>query len=540
VVKNTLLSGDVMKKVFICAILLIIGGFAWPVKNERKSDERVIPLVSEEEIQPCCMNGKRDADANRISSVKRVPPNRYVDDITMRRLKEDAYSRPTSIRGTAISFFDDRKLQAAAPPLIRRFDGLNFLNDPGFPPDTIISAGPSHIIEMTNSGIRLSSKENSNIQTQKVTEFFERPNKFLFDPKVYFDKISNRFFAVILEFDTSPKTSRFHLAISRTPTPSNLTTDWCRYRISGISGDSAADFPGIGMNENWMALTANNFRFSDDMFSKVLIKVINKSVLVNNTNSCPAIKVFSFTNPNSFTVQPALHYSATNLPGNPLFMVSTIFGPNNRYELWRIKGAVGSKPSLTKTNVTGLSYSIPPNAKHKGEAELFDTSDNRMLQVAFRNGSLWSSFTTGCSFGELPNESCVRVVQIIPNESSGATGFEASIGGGANRFFWMPGIAVNQSNDVVITFQRSSPGLFLGTAYTGKRNNASKFEPFRVAKAGQCNLKDVDDSGRNRTGDYTGAQADPVDSSFWIAGEYPSLFNGRCEWNTVIARVKYN
>ncbi|MCI0444702.1 hypothetical protein L0152_16030, partial [bacterium] len=80
-----------MKKIFISAILLIIGGFAWPVKNESKSDERVIPLVSEEEIQPCCMNGKRDADTDRVTSVKRVPPNRYVDDITMRRLKEEAY-----------------------------------------------------------------------------------------------------------------------------------------------------------------------------------------------------------------------------------------------------------------------------------------------------------------------------------------------------------------------------------------------------------------------------------------------------------------
>ncbi|HEY7160722.1 MAG TPA: hypothetical protein VH815_05650 [Acidobacteriota bacterium] len=260
-----------MRKIFIFAILILISRFAWSVKNETKPDERIIPLVSEEVIQPCCMNGQKDPDADRISNVKRVPKNRYVDDITMRRLKRDAYSSRINIPGTAISFLDDRKLQAAAPPLTTRFDGLNFFNDPGFPPDTIISAGPTQIIQMTNSGIRLSSKSNTNIQTQKVTEFFERPNKFLFDPKVVFDNISNRFFALILEFDTSPKTSFFHLAISRTPTPSNLTTDWCRYRISGISGDSAADFPGIGMNENWMALTANNFRFSDDMFSKVLI-----------------------------------------------------------------------------------------------------------------------------------------------------------------------------------------------------------------------------------------------------------------------------
>jgi hypothetical protein len=528
-----------MKKILFCAILMITAGVAWSFKNEKKSSESIIPLISEEEIQPCCMNGQKDPDADRISNVKRVPENRYVDDITMRRLKEEAYSSSINIRGTAISFFDDRKLQAQAPPITKRFDGLNYFNDPGFPPDTIISAGPTHIIEMTNSGIRLSSKDNTNVQSQKVTEFFERPNKFLFDPKVTFDNISNRFFALILEFDDSPKTSFFHLAISRTPTPSNLTSDWCRYRISGISGDSAADFPGMGMNENWMALTANNFRFSDDMFSKVLIKVINKSVLVNNANSCPGIKVFTFTNPNAFTVQPAQHYSPTNLSGNPLFMVSTIFGADRVYELWRVKGAVGSRPTITKTNVIGQPYSIPPNAKHKGESALFDTSDNRMLQVIFRNGSLWNSFSTGCSFGAPPNESCARIVQIVPNETSGAAGFEASIGGGANRFFWMPAVAVNQSNDVVITFQQSSPGLFLGTAYTGKRRNASRFEPFRVAKAGECNLKDIDDSDRNRTGDYTGAQADPIDTSFWIAGEYPSTFGARCEWATVIARVKY-
>src|SRR6185295_19338386 len=145
--------------------LLIIGGFAWSVKNENKPDERIIPLVSEEEIQPCCMNGQKDPDADRISNVKRVPENRYVDDITMRRLKQEAYFSPINIPGTAISFFDNRKLQAAAPPLTRRFDGLNFFNDPGFPPDTIISAGPTQIIEMTNSGIRLSSKDNTNIQT---------------------------------------------------------------------------------------------------------------------------------------------------------------------------------------------------------------------------------------------------------------------------------------------------------------------------------------------------------------------------------------
>jgi hypothetical protein len=120
-------------------------------------------------------------------------------------------------------------------------------------------------------------------------------------------------------------------------------------------------------------------------------------------------------------------------------------------------------------------------------------------------------------------------------------GFQGTFGGGQNRFFWMPGVAVNQRSDVVLVFQQSSPGLFLGTAYTGKRGSASRLEPFRVLRPGACNISDLDDGNRNRTGDYTGAHTDPVDNlTFWIAGEFSTLFQGRCEWNTAIARVRYN
>jgi hypothetical protein len=530
-----------MNKLFSGAALFILTAIALPAKeNPGKEKTEVIPLISEEVIQ-ARLDGVRDPDASRVTSVRKVRSHRYVDDQTYARLKDEAFNSSSLPEGKLIPSIDDKKLQAAAAPIIlRRFNGINFFNEPGFPPDTIVAAGPSHILEGTNSGMRLSSKQNTNVQTALTTAFFNRPNKFLFDPKVYFDRISNRFFAVILEFDDSPQTSFIHLAVSRSATPESLTSGWCRYQISGKTTGSAADFPGLGMNENWLAITANNFRFSDDFFDRSIIKVVNKSALVNNTNSCPAMRLFSYTNAEAFTIQPALHYTTNTLPGTPLFMVSTIFGNNDVYELWRIRGPAGARPTLTKTEVTGVSYSIPPNAKHKGGGVLLDTGDNRVLHAAFRNGSLWSTYSTGCSFGEPPNESCFRLAQIIPNTISGTMGFEASFGGGANKFFWMPSVAVNQNNDVVVAFQQSSPGMFLGTAFTGKRSNANRFEPFRIARPGGCNLSDVDGGGRNRTGDYTGAQTDPDNVSFWIGGEFPSTQNNRCEWNTVIAQVKYN
>ena len=530
-----------MKKQFIFVVLLLTTAVALPAKQDlSKIKTEIIPVISEELIQPR-VDGEPDPDASRITNIKRVRSHRYVDEMTYARLKDEAYNKTGLLQGSLVNYFDEKKLQAAAAPIVlKRFAGLNFFHDPGFPPDTVVAAGPNHLLEATNSGLRLSSKENTNVQIALSTAFFNRPNKFLFDPKVYFDRISNRFFAVILEFDDSPQTSIIHLAVSRSATPESLTSGWCRYQISGKAPGSAADFPGLGMNENWLAITANNFRFSDNFFDRTIIKVVNKSTLVNNTNSCPAMRVFSYANKDAFTVQPAFHYSNSTLSGAPLFLVSTIFGNNNTYELWRVRGPVGAKPTLTKTLVTGTSYSIPPNAKHKNSGVFFDTGDNRMLQSAFRNGSIWSTFSTGCSFGDPPNESCFRLVEIIPNETSGTIGFEGSFGAGINRFFWMPSVAVNQNNDVVVVFQQSNPGIFLGTAFTGKRANQNRFDPFRVARPGGCNLSDVDDGGRNRTGDYTGAHTDPDNVSFWIGGEFPSIQNNRCEWNTVVARVKYN
>ncbi|HSE40172.1 MAG TPA: hypothetical protein VLH08_05355 [Acidobacteriota bacterium] len=530
-----------MKKRLTAALfLLATAAFLPAIENQRKEKTETIPLISEEIIEPH-KEGVPDPDANRVSNVKRVRSHRYVDEITYARLKDEAYNSLTLPQGRFIPYLDKRKLQASAAPIVlKRFDGLNFFHDPGFPPDTIVAAGPNHLLQATNSGIRLSSKENTNVQILLTTAFFNRPNKFLFDPKVYFDRISNRFFALILEFDDSPQTSIIHLAVSRSAAPQSLSSGWCRYQINGKAGATAADFPGLGMNENWLAVTANNFRFSDDFFDRSIIKVVNKSALVNNTSSCPSIRIFSYSNPDSFTIQPSLHYTTNTLSGTPLFLVSTIFGNNNEYELWRVKGPMNAKPTLTKTIVRGANYSIPPNAKHKGSGVLFDTGDNRMLHSVFRNGSLWNTFSTGCSFGATPNESCMHVVQIIPTESSGTIGFDGAFGGGANRFFWMPSIAVNQNNDLVMAFQQSSPGIFLGTAFTGKRSNLNRFEPFRVARPGGCNLSDVDEGGRNRTGDYTGAHTDSDDISFWIGGEFPSIQNNRCEWNTVIARVRYN
>ena len=199
--------------------------------------------------------------------------------------------------------------------------------------------------------------------------------------------------------------------------------------------------------------------------------------------------------------------------------------------------AAVKRPTLSRILLQGDPYSYPPDARQKGGGVLLDTGGTRMTQAAYRDGDLWATHATACNFGSGPNESCISVLQItVPSAISGTVAFQ-QIYGRKNEFFWWPGIAVNKLGDIVVIFQRSSKRMFLSTAYNGKKARKNKMDAVRVLAKGRCNSQGVD-----RTGDYVGAQTDPLDDlTFWIAGEFSKRVAGLsgCSWSTQIAQAKY-
>ena len=115
--------------------------------------------------------------------------------------------------------------------------------------------------------------------------------------------------------------------------------------------------------------------------------------------------------------------------------------------------------------------------------------------------------------------------------------FQATLGAKGQYFFW-PGIAVNRLGHVVVNFQRSSKTMFLTTGYSGKKARKKKFDAVRNLITGKCSQL-----YSTRTGDYVGAQTDPLDSlGFWISGEFMAKrtnFVASCTWDTRIANVRY-
>ena len=139
----------------------------------------------------------------------------------------------------------------------------------------------------------------------------------MFDPKVYFDRLSNRFFVVALLQNNKPKQSFIYLSVSRSSSVVSLENGWCNYRIRGKRSNTWADYPGLGMNGSWLAISANNFKFGGLSLRRGQVS------LVDNASSCPKLKLFVFKAPEvpgdfwnykATTVQPAQHYTESNLP----------------------------------------------------------------------------------------------------------------------------------------------------------------------------------------------------------------------------------
>jgi hypothetical protein len=441
-----------------------------------------------------------------------------------------------------------------APTRVGSFEGLDVI-DSGFgrfiffPPDTHVAASGNRILEVTNVAARLSGRTGGGAVIRSLYNFFSiDPETTVFDPKVYFDRLSGRFFMVVLNLDETRRRSFIYLAVSRSSSPNALNSrrDFCTYRIKAKRRNSYADYPGIGVNEKWFAISVNNFWFGGGGLFSPFVYAIDVKSLTRNTGSCPGIRVSRFKvrwDPDGrqvFTLQPAQHYTQTSLPGTPLFLVSTQpVLSSDRYMLARLESQGDGPPILEKSMLTGSTYTPPPPAGQRDGPDL-DSGDMRIMQVAYRSGSLWAVMATGCDIAGEQNESCIRALRIAPGEGEGSITFEDTFGR-ANGYFYWPGIAVNQRGDVVVTFQRSTNNQYLGVGFNGKRAAADAFDPnVKNLKKGFCPIEDFDGS-LYRTGDYTGAQTDPLDNvSFFIAGEYASRFGAEaCEWRTRVGRVRY-
>jgi len=397
--------------------------------------------------------------------------------------------------------------------------------------------GPNHIVEVVNSDIAWFDKVTGVKQFQVGMEpipgptegFFESlgGGTFVFDPKAFFDRVSQRFFVVALEVDFAASVSKVLVAVSDDNNPNG---NWAKYRFEAKltinSNEAWLDYPGFGCNKDAVVVTGNMFGFSAGAFGAQAI-VIPKAPLLTGSSATAT----SFQVPSAFSVQ-ACRTSDASL--DRIYMVCN--GPNSAsMTVFAATGLTGS-PALVSTNVAIPAWVFPFFYANSTGGRVLDNLDGRILDAEYRAGKIYA---TNCvQNSQIDTRSAVRWYELNSNNYPSASPTHSQSGnvvGLAGQDMFMPGIGTNSVGDVALIFTRSSALITADVMVAGRKST----DPPGVMGAPTLVKSSLGAaygvSGFNRWGDYHSIEVDPVDNvTFWSVAMLGQL-NGN--WTTEISKL---
>jgi hypothetical protein len=398
---------------------------------------------------------------------------------------------------------------------------------------------------------------------------------FISDPKCYYDAGLNRWFLTVLELDVNPADGSFTggshtlIAVSQTSSPVGkyalYSIDTTNDGTNGTPNDPGCpcfgDQPLIGADANGFYISNNEFPVFNNGFNGTQLYAISKAGLANaySSHHLPTvgyINVGNIATPDAggiwYTLQPAETppggaYESANGGTEYLLSALDFFGyGDTRIATWALTGTSSlssSSPSLglsyvivnseaysnTPTNnqpfaATQKAGSIPLGDLAGNSEELLNANDDRMNQVVFADGMLWSGVNTVTA----TNTVAAAYFIVTPSDPSGtlsATMTKQGYVAAGNDSVLFPSIGVNAQGKGVIVFTLTGPDYYPSAAYApvDATNGAGNIVISGAGVGpddgftGYPNI--VGGDGVGRWGDYSAAVAG-LDGSIWTATEY--------------------
>ncbi|MDX6319823.1 MAG: hypothetical protein QOD35_3223 [Nocardioidaceae bacterium] len=481
------------------------------------------------------------------------------------------------------------------------------------PPDQALCTGNGYVLEGVNnvfsiystSGAKLSGNQSYDpFWNHGVAEATRKPDgtivrygPFISDPRCYYDPQLKRFFMTELQLGTKPSTGDFtgtsaiRIAVSKSSKPSTDASDWHLYSINtrndGTQGTPSGhtgcpcfgDQPLIGADKYGFYITTNEFPIFKSGFNGAQMYAMDKAALAKGHLKLQRIEA---NNPPldegvAYSVQPATSPTAsdwsTAANGTEYFMSAFDFAAtegtatfDNRIATWAMtntRSLTTGTPDVRVSNTTLHSevYGQPPVARQKdgptplGDAlkekeNRLDTNDDRMQQVVYADGKLWSGLNTAVKNTEArPAHAGIAYFVVSPHAS--ASGVTASIAhqgyvAVAGNQVMYPAIGVAPGGSATMVFTLAGQDYFPSAADIHLARSGALSSSVQLVKAGTkpadgfTGYKAEGGDGVERWGDYSAAVGTP-DGSVWIATEYiPGTFGYPdfvANWGTYVAQV---
>jgi hypothetical protein len=422
------------------------------------------------------------------------------------------------------------------------------------PPDQGLCVGNGFVVEPVNSAFTIYHTDGSVVAGPfNVNVLFDEGLKqFTSDPRCYFDKATNTWFASILFINAPFTGARTDLAVNTSGDP---TTTWTVYHINatdqkGPGCPCFGDQPLLGIDQANVYISTNEFSILGPQFNGAQIYAISKSDLVSLAQHIHFVHFshLSIGGAIAASVQPAI----TTGPSNAEYFMNSL-DPNgtgdNRLGVWAITNeqavSQGKIPTLSSLVITSEAYAIPPGAIQKGASSLLDAGDDRLQQVQFINGDLWGALDTAVT---ILNDTATRAGaawfevqpqldangQLISSASIVHQGYVATVG----NYLLYPAIQASPEGTLAIVMTLSGSNYFPSAVYTGLQEGRNSFGAIHIALHGTTFY----DPTATRWGDYSWAILDPDTNNFWLATEYipprsSQTVNKLADWGTAVMEV---
>jgi PA14 domain/Bacterial Ig domain len=415
------------------------------------------------------------------------------------------------------------------------------------PPDPTLAVGPNHVVVTVNSSLGIYTKtggDPSIVSLQGAGGLFGATGAgdFVFDPKCFYDHLSQRFVVVALElfFDGNIGNagSWILVAVSQSSDPNG---GWKVFRnnaktIVPVGGNPIPmwfDYPGFGYDSQGYYLSGNLFDFNGSFFGGVLFRIIKKSEVFSSSTT---LTVRDIRDPAAASVQAAQHLG-TAPPPAPYFLSVNTSG-NTRLRVHAIRNPVSDSPQLVSQTVTIPEFFPPFFYPAECGGGVVNVVDERIFNATWLNGDLYGAHNTS----DIEDYTIARWYHIKTDgwpESSGKTPalvqsgeINATTNDGKKLHTFFPAIVPNIDGDVAVVLGIAEEGGCVSVAATGRKPTDNLGAMGAVATIKRSDAPNPPE--QERWGDYYGIALDPTDSTkFWAVGQYSKpLSSGQNGWAT--------
>ncbi|HYR83112.1 MAG TPA: Ig domain-containing protein [Terriglobia bacterium] len=430
-----------------------------------------------------------------------------------------------------------------------------YLTSGYIPPSPMGAVGPTQILLVINGRVRTLNKSGLWDGNLDVTSdvFFEsvRNGGYTTDPRVIFDRSSQRWFVSMINVPTPIGPNRILIGVSNGPAiTSGASFTFYQFQQDQFDGapDTGffADFPSLGVDNYALYIGVNMFDTSITPWAPKGSTgfVINKANLLAGGLTVTPFRQIGTNLGGMFAPQGVTVVDSSVSSG---FFIGTDAVASGMLRIRRVINP-GGIPSLAPFTLTVPSTARPLPVAAPGSTLPLDTVDERLMNAQIINGSLWTTHSirvnssgVGLTAGD---RNAMRFYEItnldtVPTLRQSGTLYDAATSNPLH--YWVGSMATSGQGHTAVASSYAGNTAFAGVAFDGRLSGDAlgSLNPTinRTLGAAAYNLQPAcSPNCFQRWGDYSNTVVDPADNmTIWTFQEYAAAQD---VWGVLVTQLK--